>query len=289
MKGRPRPLLLTLFLVSGGCGLIYEVVWTRLFTIVIGNTVFSVSAILTVFMAGLALGSKLAGRILDQRPIPLVRTYALLEGGIGVYNFLLPVFLKAADTLFGMLYSGAYRSFLVLGLARLAVSFSLLIVPATLMGATLPILVRLCVENIESVGIQTGRVYAANTFGAALGAAAAGFVIVPYFGVMLALYLAATLNLVIAVVAFLLPEVASTPRQPGGGATGPSIVLAAMFVSGAAALMNEVGWTRVLGLVAGPTTYAFTLMLCTSLGTGRRHRFLCNEAIPYPHDYVRLD
>src|SRR5438876_63484 len=87
---------------DGADGLVYEVVWTRLFTVVIGNTVFSVSAVLSVFMGGLALGSRLAGGFLDRRPIPLVRTYAVLEGGVGVYNLLLPLFLKAADPVSGL-------------------------------------------------------------------------------------------------------------------------------------------------------------------------------------------
>jgi len=259
---------LFLFLISGGCGLIYEVVWTRLFTIVIGNTVFSVSAILTVFMAGLALGSRLSGKLLDQRPIPLARAYALLEAGIGVYNFLLPLFLKAADPFFGSLYSSAYDSFLILGLARLLISFALLIVPATLMGATLPILIRLYVKNIANVGAQAGRVYAVNTLGAALGAAAAGFLLIPYVGVTLALYFAATLNLAIALVAWHVgrkEETVSLVRETGDVAPGPRILLVAMLLSGVAALMNEVAWTRVLGLVVGPTTYAFTLMLCAMI------------------------
>ncbi len=265
MKSRFHALFLLLFLLSGACGLIYEIVWTRLFTIVIGNTVFSVSAVLTAFMAGLALGSKLSGHILDRRPIPLVRTYALLEGGIGVYNILLPFLLKAADPLFGALYASAYRSPVELGLIRLAISFALLIVPATLMGATLPILIRLFVENIERVGDHTGRVYAANTFGGALGAAGAGFILIPRLGVTFALYSAAVLNLAIAVVAFTVPGTRSTPQPAARRFTGPNIILAAMFLSGAAALIDEVGWTRVLGLVTGPTTYAFTLMLCATI------------------------
>src|SRR5262249_32267826 len=93
----------------------------------------------------------------------------------------------------------------------------------------------------------------------------AGFVLVPHFGVNFALYLAAGLNLVVASVAFLLPEVGFTRKQQSPDGTGPGIVLAVMFFSGAAALMYEVGWTRVLGLVAGPTTYAFTLMLCSMI------------------------
>ena len=86
----PSRLLHVLFFLSGGCGLIYEIVWTRLFTVVIGNTVFSVSAILSVFMAGLALGSRLGGRLADRRPIPLTRAYALLEAGIAIFNLFLP-------------------------------------------------------------------------------------------------------------------------------------------------------------------------------------------------------
>jgi spermidine synthase len=181
--------LLFLFFVSGGCALIYEVVWTRLFVVVIGNTVFSVSAILTVFMAGLALGSRVAGRIIDRRQIPLVRTYALLEAAIGIFNLLLPVLLKAADPLFGVLYASAYDSFLLLTLARLLIVFLLLIVPASLMGATLPVLIRFYVEHISSVGAQAGRVYTANTWGAALGTTAAGFILVPYLGVNVTLLL----------------------------------------------------------------------------------------------------
>jgi spermidine synthase len=277
--------LLVLFLVSGGSGLIYEIVWTRLFTVVIGNTVFSVSAILTVFMAGLALGARVAGRRLDRKAMRLVRSYALLEGGIGLYNLFLPLLLKAADPLFGWLYSEAYRSNLVLGLGRLGISFALLIVPASLMGATLPILIRFCVENIEAIGIHTSRVYAANTLGAAIGAAAAGFVLVPNLGVTVTLYFAAGLNLAIAAIALGIAK--NSPPKLGGGPSearrGGSLaetlplggefasILLAMFLSGVAALINEVAWTRVLSLLVGPTTYAFTLMLCsmiTGLGLG---------------------
>ncbi|PYS36030.1 MAG: hypothetical protein DMG14_25640 [Acidobacteria bacterium] len=70
------PVFLVLFFVSGVSALIYEVVWTRLLTVLIGNTVFSVTAILTVFMAGLALGSRLSGRTIDQKPVSLIRLYA---------------------------------------------------------------------------------------------------------------------------------------------------------------------------------------------------------------------
>src|SRR5438067_8142462 len=166
MRFDRRFIFLFLFFISGACGLIYEVVWTRLFIPIIGNTVFSVSAILTVFMAGLAIGSRVAGRKLDALSLRPIRTYALLEAGIGIYNLLLPLLLKFADPLFGALYRSAYDSFLVLAFARLLIAFCLLIVPASLMGATLPVLIRFYVNKISAVGSETGRVYTSNTLGA---------------------------------------------------------------------------------------------------------------------------
>jgi spermidine synthase len=267
LKDRSR-LLLLLFFVSGGCGLIYEVVWTRLFVVVIGNTVFSVSAILSVFMAGLALGSRLAGRLVDEREIPLVRWYAALEAGIALYNLALPLLLKAANPIFGAAYNAAHDSFWFLTFVRLAVASILLIVPATLMGATLPILIRFYTENIANVGEETGKVYTANTWGAAVGTAAAGFLLVPYLGVTVTLFVAVAINLVIAATAWGLSGSAPVLSRPATARTevpGPRIVLIAMSLSGFAALADEVAWTRVLGLVVGPTTYAFTLMLTSMI------------------------
>ena len=267
-------IFLILFFISGGCGLIYEVLWTRLFITVIGNTVFSVSAILSVFMAGLALGSRLAGRRLDRQPVRLIRAYALLEASIGVYNLALPLLLMAVDPVFGVLYRAGYDSFLILAIARLLIVFLLLIIPSTLMGATLPILIRFYVQNVASIGSEAGRVYSANTWGAALGTAAAGFLLIPWLGVMTTLVIAAGLNLAIAGVAWFLArssDAESALQTDDAPVAGPAIVLAAMMMSGFAALMNEVAWTRVLGLVVGPTTYAFTLMLVsmiTGLGSG---------------------
>jgi len=260
--------LLFLFFISGGCGLIYEVVWTRLFVVVIGNTVFSVSAILTVFMGGLALGSRLAGRFIDRGAVPLIRTYALLEAGIGLYNLLLPLLLAAANPIFGALYASSFDSFFLLTMARLVIVAALLILPATLMGATLPILIRFYVEKVDTVGTEAGRVYTANTWGAAAGTALAGFIMVPILGVNATLYVTVVLNLIIAALAWgysRTRDTTSAVSTPDSAEPGPRIILFAMMFSGFAALINEVAWTRVLGLVVGPTTYAFTLMLTSMI------------------------
>jgi spermidine synthase len=268
MTRRPNQLLLVLFFLSGASSLIYEIVWTRLFTIVIGNTVFSVSAILSVFMTGLAVGSWLAGRFVDQRLTSLARVYALLEAGIGVSNLLIPILLKTATPVFGSLYSVAYQSGVLMAFGRFAITFLLLIIPATLIGATLPVLVRFYFDNIENVGTQVGRLYAVNTLGAAVGAATAGFVLVPHGGTTLALYVAVVLNFAIAVAAWfsgLKNEITRTSLAKAKPTQGPRVVVVAMFFSGFAALLDEVAWTRVLALIGGPTTYAFTFMLCSMI------------------------
>ena len=191
-------------------------VWTRLFVVVIGNTVFSVSAILSVFMAGLALGSRLAGRVIDRRPVPLVRTYASLEALIAIYNLALPILLRAANPLFAALYNSGFNSFAVLTFGRLVIALLLLIIPSTLMGATLPILIRFYTENILSVGQHAGRVYTANTLGAAAGTAVAGFVLVPYAGVTMTLFLAVATNLLISAIAWMLSRSEDAASQRKG-------------------------------------------------------------------------
>ena len=96
-----KPLILLFLLLSGSCGLIYEIVWMKTLTLVIGNSVFSITTVLTAFMGGLALGSFLAGRFIDKIKNPL-RTYGLLEGGIGLYALLLPLLIAGRSRSFAL-------------------------------------------------------------------------------------------------------------------------------------------------------------------------------------------
>lgn len=107
---RTRPLILAFLLVSGASGLIYEILWLKLLTLVIGNTVFSVTTVLTAFMGGLALGSHLAGRLIDRITDPL-RTYGLLEAAIWGYALLVPLLLAGTEPLFRLVYQTLAPSF----------------------------------------------------------------------------------------------------------------------------------------------------------------------------------
>ncbi|MBM4080375.1 MAG: spermidine synthase, partial [Planctomycetes bacterium] len=175
-----RLLIFTCFFASGACGLAYEVLWTRMLTLVFGTTVYSTSVVLTVFMAGLGLGAALGGRYADRLRNPL-RAYGILEVAIGLYCFFTPSLVRGIEALYvGWAVPTAPTAMLAL---RAGLSFLALIPPTVLMGATLPMLSRFFVQRLEAVGHEVGQLYGINTAGAAFGCFAAGFLAVPTLGV----------------------------------------------------------------------------------------------------------
>jgi spermidine synthase len=263
------------FFVSGICGLVQEVAWTRLLRHVMGNTTFAITTVLCVFMGGLALGSYLGGRIVDRRADPL-RVFALLEGTIGLYCFQLPWLIDAVEPLYRFLYQNTHTSFYVFSLIRFVFSGLLLIVPATFMGATLPVLSAFLVRSPDRIGGSVGRLYAINTFGAVAGASVTGFLLVPALGVSRTIYLGSCLNLLVCAVGFVLYARARGPRRTAPAAAGAPAAapvhapfgpgpLRALLVgyglSGAAAMTFQIAWTRVLTLLIGSSVYAFSMIV----------------------------
>ena len=125
--------VLALFFVSGACGLVYEIIWTRLLRLVMGNTLFSITTVLCAFMGGLAAGSYLAGRFIDRRHDPL-RVYAVLEAAVGVYCLLLPGIIHLAEPLYRIIYRDYHNAYILFGLIRFLFCGAILLVPATLHG-----------------------------------------------------------------------------------------------------------------------------------------------------------
>ena len=180
-------LLLALFFLSGFAALLYQVVWQRVLFSVYGIDITSVTVIVTVFMLGLGVGS-LAGGALSRRmarkALPL---FAVLEAGIGLFGFFsLPLFDLVTEH--------------TLALSRVAtglVAFGLLLVPTTLMGATLPLLVSHATARSHNVGKSVGALYFANTLGAALGAAGASLLLLGLFGLSTTVHAAAAINVLL--------------------------------------------------------------------------------------------
>src|SRR5215510_12812779 len=127
------------FVLSGATALIYEVLWARMLGLVFGATTLAVSTVLAAFMGGLALGSALAGKFSRAIERPLI-TYGLIEIGIGLYAILIPFLFNWVDNAYAFVYQHFQPGFFVFSIWRFALSCLLLLIPTTLMGATLPVL-----------------------------------------------------------------------------------------------------------------------------------------------------
>lgn len=265
-------MILVCFALSGGAALVYEIVWLRLLSLTFGHTVLAISAVL----AGLGLGGALVGRLAD-RPLRRVALYGALECGIGAWGLLLPPLLAQALPASLALGQALGLPAGAVGLVQFVLAFLLLLPATVLMGASLPLLARAVTRAGDSAGRRAGALYAANILGAVVGAAAAGYLLLPAVGARVTLHAAAAANLAVGLAALALgwrgeepapaTGVGAAAAPPSGTPPAPAAgsVLAALALSGAAAMVFEVAWTRVLTLVIGSTTYAFTAILIAML------------------------
>ena len=270
----PGAPILLIFLLSGAAGLVYEVVWARQLVLVFGNTTQAVSAILTGYFGGLALGSFGGGRIADRMRRPL-RLYGVLELLLVVIVLLTPLLFRSLDDLYRPLFTSLSGSPTVLQLVRYGLAL-LALAPATvLMGATLPTLARYLARRRSELGSSFGRLYAANTIGAIAGTLVAGLVLIELLGLTATLVVGAIGSATAGLSALAIdrrdssPAVAPPPpvvRTDTGRIGGDrSVALAVAFVSGLTSLGYQLLWTRTLASGSGNTTYVFTLILATFL------------------------
>ncbi|MBM3517731.1 MAG: hypothetical protein FJX56_07595 [Alphaproteobacteria bacterium] len=270
-------LLLGFVFASGIAALVYQVLWVRLLTLVLGGTVWAVSTVLASFMGGLALGSFVAARTADRVRRPL-RWYALVEMGIGASALLTPLAFDAAESVYVPLARAAGGEPGPAMALRVALAAAILILPTSLMGATLPLVVRAALRPGSGIGERVSLLYATNTVGAITGVLLTGLVLIGGIGITATLLAAAALNIVVGLAALLL----STRMRPEGPAPAerhlPSpaapaplsdaarrAILAVFALSGFASFALEVVWFRVLVHYVPATTYAFTIMLATVL------------------------
>lgn len=259
-----------LFFLSGFTGLVYQVLWLRRFTHVMGSGSVSVSVVIAAFMGGLFLGAVLLTQVLHHCRHEL-RWYAVLEGLIGFWGLL---FVWSFPHVGGIHHwlSGAWLSggggAGVIGLAAKATfSMLLMLLPTAAMGATLPLMVQFLARRGCGFGDAIGQLYAVNAAGGATGAMLAGFVLIEFVGIDNSLLLVAGLNLAMALSAWwLASNLAVSPSEAPAGAGSHSEaalrpLLGAAFVSGFAAIGCEVLWTRGLKFIIQSSTYSYTLIL----------------------------
>ncbi|MDP2320329.1 MAG: fused MFS/spermidine synthase [Acidobacteriota bacterium] len=279
MPRSPRwllPLLLLLFFGSGVCALVYQVMWLRLLALVFGVTVYAASTVLAGFMAGLGLGSYTAGRLAARITRPLA-AFGIAEVLVGITAFISPIILDALTQVWVTIHPSLPDSLAAITVIRFIVAFLVLIVPTSLMGATLPLVIKSAVAREERIGGRIGLLYAINTTGAIVGALVAGFYLISEVGVALSFRWAAIGNIVIGIVslvaAYAMPpqetrpsDQPNQPNQPDAITPGQRrIVLWTFFVSGMMSLALEIIWFRMLVVFLRPTAYAFTIMLACVL------------------------
>ena len=322
-------LILVCFFLSGATALIYEILWMRLISRIIGGAPFAVSTILVVFMGGLGIGSLLASRKADHiERTRLIRVYGFLETGIGLYALCVPFLLWLLKGAYLASYDRLFGYTLFYNLLIFAGAVLVLCVPAICMGATLPILCRFYMNSLDKLGAHSGRLYGLNTIGGAAGSLVCGFWLISSSGVYGTMIAAAGINIGVGLACIYaaqgekaLRRAPATSKSSGKNeqqpspeekalhhhaepATGPfsrrresRIVnwfrhsrlrrhdekkyfsklseeplqpaaerisaLVIFAVSGFCAMAYEVLWTKLLGLMIGPTTYSFTIVLVT--------------------------
>ena len=268
-------LVLAFFFVSGACGLIYEVVWSREFVVTAGGTTHAVTAVVSAFMAGLGIGSIIGGRYIDRTDKNPFIIYGLLEGGVALTAVLVPYLATGVQPVLGVLYKSLGGQSPLYDILRFLLSALVLFPPTLLMGASLPVLMRATLTDRKSFGFTAGRLYAINTIGAMAGAGLAGFVLLPAFGNRLSNYLAVALNLVIFVSIIALRnrlsfrpvgEVQPADWSDRRWTLTALIVTVGYGLSGLASLIYQISWTRYLVLTLGGSTYSFSLILVAFIG-----------------------
>jgi spermidine synthase len=294
MKQNTRnAVLYGLFFVSGAMSLILELLWLRGFAILFGSTLYAMSCVLTAFTLGLALGSNLAERWLrhversgPRAPGYFVITYGVLELVVGVSGLLLTLALfRAQGVLLEGLASVGGDSFVGILASHFSLSFLLMAIPTTCMGATLPIL---CMGLRRDA--DTSSLYSFNTFGAAVGSLGSSFVLIYYLGCIASAFLVACLGAALWLIALITahrmpapetdevglgpPERATAPSGDSGPreAWSPASFLGLAFFSGYVFFSYELVWNRVLGLIRAiaSTSPASPSFSCSS-ASGSEH------------------
>lgn len=284
-----------LFFCSGLSGLIYQVVWVRVFANVFGNTIYSASLVIAVFMMGLGVGSFVIGTWADRRyvsrPESMLRAYAAFELAIGLLGLgisgLLPHMgeISASVSSYSREAGGWYGLSASSYTARGAIVIVLLSPITLLMGGTLTLLVRHLVRRDMDIGSwRIALLYAVNTCGASAGCFLTDFAFIPGYGLLRTQMVAVGLNLVAAIGASLLASRATETRKHGAHSPkrdsvsprlrGPSharipdpvaFTSIALALTGFAAMGMEIVWFRHFSILLGEFRAVFSLLLAIIL------------------------
>ncbi|MFQ5645559.1 MAG: fused MFS/spermidine synthase [bacterium] len=270
-KNIPSASCLPLYFLSGAAGMIYELVWLRMFAPVVGVEIFALGIVLAVYMGGLGIGAYYWGGRIDRSSRPPLAFYGWLEIGAALGALLVPVFLSGFDWLYQWFFQQIQPGFSVGLLFRLVSCILVLGFPCFLLGGTLPALSRHMVTKAETAGAKVGWLYGMNLAGAVSGTLLCGFYLIENQGVRGAYDWAMMTGLSIGLAALVLSRffslpvrlpVEARPRNQSGIATE---LLTLIGLAGFTGMAYEIIWGRILSLIMRNTVYAYSVMLVTFL------------------------
>jgi spermidine synthase len=259
--------LYVLFFCSGIPALLYQIAWQRSLFAIYGVNIESVTMVVSAFMLGLGIGSLLGGEVSKKERWPLLAIFGAVEIGIGCFGF-------------GSLRLFHFVAGFTAGSPPLetgVITFLLVMVPTTLMGSTLPLLVAHMVRISGNVGQSVGMLYFVNTLGSAAACFLAALVIMRFLGLSGSVALAGILNCCIGSIVLILSlrlrrapsaEKPTVDSHAPAGSAGFLPFPLAMLLTGLAgyiALSYEILWYRAFSFASGGTAYAFALLLGTYL------------------------
>ena len=263
--------LLIPFLFSGAAALMAQMCWLRSLAVSVGGSSAALNIVLITFMAGLAIGARLAPA-LCRRTRHYLLFYAGLEGLLSLYLLMSPWVITGLDVVFANWLPNLGHETLVAHMARLVVAGAALSLPTIAMGLTTPLLITAAVSRLRETASFTGLLYGTNTLGAAIGALAAGAFLILAVGVRQTLTLAAALNATAALLALVI--VLLGRRQQLGTSTLPEakpmsareqrslrpyFVLA--MAGGFVGMALEVVFARFLVFMIGSSYYSHTISI----------------------------
>jgi spermidine synthase len=257
-----------LFFFSGATSLILQIAWTKELSYVLGNSLYSVSTVVAAFMAGLGLGSYFFARNWKSKFSEL-KLYIILQFIICAYALISIPLLRSSDAIIQLLYTAESSTSINFLLFRFLVVFLLILVPATLMGATLPALTHYFSQNQKLRDGATALFYGLNTVGAACGVLLAGFFLIPTFGLQKTTVIAAAIDFLIAVfgIAALNGKRRQAPFCDSATLKNASLnfhqrgLLFLYFCVGFLLIGAEVYWYRILSNILGPFEQCYSIIL----------------------------
>jgi spermidine synthase len=263
-KAAASPLVLGFLLfASGAAALVYQLLWIKQLSLIVGIEVYAITTAVSAFFAGLAVGGAIFGRLVDRTIRPL-QLYARLEFGVALSAIVVTLILSRAAAPFATLENK-------ISLFAWLPLFILIAAPPFLMGGTLPVLVRARNPGPQGVARAAGILYSANTAGAVLGALLVPFFLLPAFGVRGSAFAAALLNLGIGCGALFLDrktafsEANSVTSNQASLSTDAKLALSLYAVAGGIALGYEVVWSQAIIQFMSTRSFAFAIVLATYL------------------------